>query len=90
MSVGHAHETEPSGPSGSDVFISMLMAVVAAGVVWALVYGVFAGASYGLEYFKIVVPEIVTTVLRTASMIVPVLAAIPAAWLGYKFTLKLP
>jgi hypothetical protein len=90
MSVGQMHESEHSGPSGSDVFISMLGAVVAAGVAWSVVFGLFAGASYGLEYFKIVVPEIVTTVLRVGSMIVPVLVAIPAAFLGYKFILRLP
>lgn len=90
MSVGHMQATEHKGPSGSDVFISMLGAVVAAGVVWSVVFGLFAGTSYGLEYFKIAVPDVVSSILQTASMIVPVLAAIPAGWLGYKFILKLP
>lgn len=89
MSVSQTHQND-SAASGSDVIISMLGAVVAAGVVWGVVFGVFAGASYGLEYFKIAVPEIVGTVLRIGSMVVPVLAAIPAAFMAYKFVLRLP
>jgi hypothetical protein len=88
MSVGHTNQAQ--GPSGSDVFVSMLGAAVVAGVVWSVVFGLFAGASYSLEYFKLTVPEIVTTILRVGSMILPVLAAVPAAWKSYSFILKLP
>lgn len=90
MSVEEAHNSGHQGPSAMDVFIALLGAAVAAGVVWSLVYGVFAGAAYGLEYFSIAVPPIVTDGLHIAGRWLPVLAAIPAAWFGYKFILRLP
>lgn len=90
MSVSQVHQSEYKGPSGTDVLIAMLGAIVFAGVVWGIVFGVFAGISYGLEFFKLAVPEIVSTILRIGSMIVPVLAAVPAAFLSYKFILRLP
>lgn len=83
-------ESEHQGPSTSDVLICMFGAAAIAFAVWAAVFGVFAGALYGLEYFKLIVPELVTNGLRAAQAIVPVLAAIPAAWFSYKFLIRLP
>ena len=90
MSVEESHNSGHGGPPAMDVFIALLGAGVVAGVVWSIVYGVFAGAAFGLEYFNIALPEIVTSGLQLAARFLPLLAAIPAGWLGYKFILRLP
>jgi hypothetical protein len=90
MSVGETHQSEHSGPSGSDVLIAMLGAVVLAGVVWSVVFGVLAGIPVGLEYLKVTLPEVAVSILNAATQIAPWLAAIPTAWFSYKFILRLP
>lgn len=90
MTVEGSHHAEHTGPSGSDVLIAMLGAAVIAGLVWALVFGALAGVAFGLEFFKVTLPQVAADGLQAATRILPVLAAIPAAWLSYKFILKLP
>ena len=90
MSVEETHKSGHGGPPAMDVLVALLGAGVIAGVVWSVVYSTFAGAAFGLDYFKIALPEVVTNGLHLAARVLPVLAAIPAAWFGYKFILRLP
>lgn len=90
MSVGETHHLEHAGPSATDVLIAMLGAVVIAGVVWSVVFGALAGIAYGLEYFQIALPEVAVSGLQIATQFLPILAAVPAAWVSYKFILRLP
>jgi hypothetical protein len=90
MSVGETHHAEHTGPSGTDVLIALLSAIVVAGVVWSVVFGALAGIAYALEFFQVALPEVAVTGLRIATQFLPILAAIPAAWVGYKFILRLP
>lgn len=91
MSVGESHTSEHgSGLQAMDIFVSLFGAAVIAGVVWSLVFGVFAGAAYGLEYFAVEVPQLAADGLRLAGSVLPWLAAIPAAWFSYQFIIRLP
>ncbi len=89
MSAEHTSE-HASGPAAMDIFVGLLGAGTIAGVVWSVVFGLFAGAAYGLEYFQVQVPQLVTDGLHIASQVLPWLAAIPAAWFGYQFIIRLP
>lgn len=91
MSVGESHKSEHgSGLEAMDVFVSLFGAAVIAGVVWSVVFGVFAGTAYGLEYFAVEVPQMVSDGLRIAGAVLPWLAAIPAAWFSYQYIIRLP
>lgn len=91
MSVGESHTSEhASGPETMDIFVSLFGAAVIAGVVWSLVFGVFAGVAYGLEYFQVQLPQLAADGLRIAGNVLPWLAAIPAAWFGYQYIIRLP
>lgn len=87
--TGHTTE-HVSGPKAMDVFVGLLGAATIAGVVWSVVFGLFAGAAYGLEYFQVQLPQLATDGLQAASQLLPWLAAIPAAWFGYQFIIRLP
>ncbi|MCW5874062.1 MAG: hypothetical protein KIS88_05390 [Anaerolineales bacterium] len=91
MSVGESHTSKhDSGLDTMDVFVSLFAAAVIAGVVWSVVFGVFAGAAYGLEYFQVELPQLAADGLRIAGSVLPWLAAIPAAWFGYQYIVRLP
>jgi len=91
MAEGETHqELENYSPPAQDMFISALGALVFAGLAWAVVMGVFIGTNFGLEYFQITVPELVTTGLDLASKVLPVLAALITGWLSYRFLIRLP
>jgi hypothetical protein len=91
MSDAIAHEgTENQALSAGDLIICMLGALVAAGVAWSVVFGLFAGANYGLTYFQIAVPDLALQALDISSKVLPALAALIAGWIGYRFLIKLP
>ncbi len=83
-------EAEQYGPPIGEVIICALGALSFAGLAWAVVFGVFVGANFGLEYFQIIVPELVTTGLDIGSKVLPVLAALATGWLSYRFLIRLP
>jgi hypothetical protein len=89
MTVGESHSSE-GGLQATDVFVSLFAAGAIAGVVWAIVFGLFSGAAYGLEYFQVALPQIAQDGLSIARDVLPWLAAIPAAWFGYQFIIRLP
>ncbi|UYN90248.1 MAG: hypothetical protein KIT08_03180 [Anaerolineales bacterium] len=89
MSAEHTSE-HGSGLSATDIFVGLLGAGTIAGVVWSVVFGLFAGAAFGLEYFQVQLPQIAADGLHIASQVLPWLAAIPAAWFGYQFIIRLP
>ncbi|MCL4257369.1 MAG: hypothetical protein KJZ53_02430 [Anaerolineales bacterium] len=85
------HTTEHgSGLEATDIFVGLLGAGTIAGVVWSVVFGLFAGAAFGLEYFQVQLPQLAADGLHVASQVLPWLAAIPAAWFGYQFIIRLP
>lgn len=91
MTEGDMHEeVENYGPPAVDLLVSALGALFFAGLAWALVFGVFFGAIFGLEYFQITVPELVITGLDIGSKVVPVLAFVVTGWLSYRFLIRLP
>lgn len=91
MSESELNEgTEHYSPPAGDVFICMLGALVAAGVAWSVLFGLFAGANYGLTYFQITLPELAARALDLSSTVVPALAALIAGFIGYRFLMKLP
>ncbi len=91
MSEGELHQSsEHSAPPTRDVIVCLLGALVAAFVAWASVYGLFAGLFYGLTNFNIVLPELAVTVLHAVAGAAPLLAALLAAVIGYRFLIKLP
>ncbi|QYK51735.1 MAG: hypothetical protein KF701_04380 [Anaerolineales bacterium] len=79
-----------SGLEAADIFVGLLGAGTIAGVVWSVVFGLFAGAAFGLEYFQVQLPQLAADGLHVASQVLPWLAAIPAAWFGYQFIIRLP
>lgn len=83
-------EGEHYAPPAGDLLVSALGALFLALVAWSLVFGLFFGANFGLEYFKIAVPELVTTGLEIGSKVLPVLVALVTGWLSYRFLIKLP
>lgn len=88
--AGVHQETDQYGPPLQDILICAFGALFFAGLAWALVFGLFFGANFGLEYFKITVPELVVTGLEIGSKVVSVLAALVTGLLSYKFLIKLP
>lgn len=81
---------EHSAPLTRDVIVCLLGAIAAAFVAWAAAYGLFAGLFYGLTYFNIVLPELAVSALIVIAGASPVLAALLAAFIGYRFLIKLP
>jgi hypothetical protein len=91
MSEGELHQSsEHSAPPTRDVIVCLLGAVAAAFVAWAAVYGLFAGLFYGLTNFNIVLPELAVSALNAIAGVAPLLAALIAAAIGYRFLIKLP
>lgn len=84
------HEQEHYSPPAGDVLVSILGAVFFGLAAWSVVFGLFVGANYGLEYFQIAVPELVTTGLDISSKVLPALAALITGWLSYRFLIRLP
>jgi hypothetical protein len=85
------HESEHYGPPAMDVFISMLGALVIGGVVWAGGFGTVAALNYAGEIFQIYPPanQLINTTIQTGYVAGPILAGLLAAWLAYRFLLKL-
>jgi Na+/glutamate symporter len=74
-----------------DVFISMLGALVIGGVVWAGGFGTVAALNYAGEMFQIYPPanQLINTAIQIGYVAGPILAGLLAAWLAYRFLLKL-
>ena len=83
---GSEHYSPPTG----DVIVCLLGALVAAGITWAVVFGLFAAANYGLAQFQITLPQLAFDALDLGAKAVPALAALIAAAIGYRFLIKLP
>lgn len=86
MQEGPAHYNPPA----SDVIVCLLGALVAAGITWAVVFGLFVGANYGITQFQITLPQIVLDGLDLGAKVVPILAALIAGLVGYRFLIRLP
>jgi len=93
MSAAELHdEPEQIGPPTMDVIISVLGALVAGVVVWSICVGVIAGINYAGEYFQIGPPTnaLLAGAIQTAYLVFPILAALGAAGLAYRFLIRLP
>jgi hypothetical protein len=85
------HEDEQYAPPPMDVFISMLGALVVGGVVWAGGFGTVAALNYAGEMLQIYPPanELINSGIQIGFTAGPILAGLLAAWLTYRFLLKL-
>ncbi|MEX2161339.1 MAG: hypothetical protein WD751_05425 [Anaerolineales bacterium] len=82
---------EQYGPPPMDVFISLLGALVVGGVVWAGGVGAVAGLNYLGTMFAITPPDnaLINGAIQTGFVAGPILIGLLAAWLTYRFLLKL-
>lgn len=87
----HTNESEHYGPPAIDVFISAMGALVIGSVIWAGGYLTVLGINYGLETFGLALPAnpLINGAIQTSFVAVPILAGLVAAWLSYRFLLKL-
>lgn len=87
----HTNEREHYGPPPMDIFISLLGALVIGGVVWAGGYGTVAAINYAGPMFQIYPPanSLIATAIQIGFIAGPILAGLAAAWLAYRFLLKL-
>jgi hypothetical protein len=87
----NAHESHQYSPPFTDVLISLLGALVIGGVVWAGGFGTVAAINYAGEVFQIYPPanDLINTGIQIGFVAVPILAGLTAAWLAYRFLLKL-
>ncbi|HLD93935.1 MAG TPA: hypothetical protein VI703_07015 [Anaerolineales bacterium] len=87
----HTNEGQQYGPPFTDVLISLLGAVVVGGVVWAGGFGTVAAIHYAGQVFQIYPPanQLINTVIQSGFVAGPILAGLLAAWLTYRFLLKL-
>lgn len=87
----HLNENEHYGPPPMDVFISILGATVIGGVVWAGGYGTMAAINYAGQMFQIYPPAnpLIATGIQIGFVAGPILVGLLAAWLAYRFLLKL-
>ncbi len=87
----HTNEGEHYGPPPIDVFISLLGAIVIGGVVWAGGYGAVAAINYAGQIFQIYPPanSLINAAIQIGFIAGPILAGLLAAWLAYRFLLKL-
>ena len=86
-----AHEGEHYGPPPIDIFISVLGALVVGGVIWAGGFGTVVAINYAGQMFQIYPPgnELISTGIQFGFVAGPILAGLLAAWLTYRFLLKL-
>lgn len=87
----NTHEPEHYGPPPMDMFISALGALVIGGIVWAGGYGTVLAINYGAEMLGIYPPAnpLINSAIQTGFLVGPILAALVAFWLSYRFLLKL-
>ena len=87
----HVSEQEHYGPPLIDVLISALGALVIGGVVWAGGFGTVAALNYAGQMFQIYPPanQLIATAIQIGYIAGPILAGLLAAWLSYRFLLKL-
>ncbi len=87
----HTNEGEHYGPPPTDVIISLLGAIVIGGIVWAGGYGTVAAVNYAGQTFQIYPPAnpLINTLIQIGFVAGPVLAALLATWLAYRFLIKL-
>ena len=87
----NTHEGHQYSPPFTDVLISLLGALVIGGVVWAGGFGTVAAINYAGEALQIYPPanELVKTGIQIGFVAGPILAGLIAAWLAYRFLLKL-
>ena len=83
---GSAHYSPPA----NDVIICLLGALVAAGITWAIFFGLFAGANYGIAQFQITLPQFALDGLDLGAKIIPILGALVAGLVSYRFLIRLP
>ncbi len=74
-----------------DILISMLEALMIGSTVWAGGYGAVALINYAGQVFQIYPPanSLIATAIQTGYIAGPILAGLLAAWLAYRFLLKL-
>ena len=86
-----ANEHEQYGPPPMDVFISLLGALVIGCVVWAGGYGTVAAINYAGQMLQIYPPanSLIATAIQIGYIAGPILVGLVAAWLAYRFLLKL-
>ncbi|MEX1247035.1 MAG: hypothetical protein WEA61_01015 [Anaerolineales bacterium] len=82
---------EHYGPPPMDVFISLLGALVIGGVVWAGGAASVVGLNYAGEMLGISPPAnpLINGAIQTGFVVGPVLVGLLAAWLSYRFLLRL-
>lgn len=87
----NAHEGEHYGPPPIDIFISLLGALVIGGVVWAGGFGTVEALNYAGQVVQVYPPanELMNTAIQIGFVAGPILAGLLAAWLAYRFLLKL-
>lgn len=87
----HANEGQQYGPPFIDVFISLMGALVIGGVVWAGGFGTVAAINYAGQMLQIYPPvnPLINTAIQVGFIAGPILAGLLAAWLAYRFLLKL-
>lgn len=87
----HTHEGKQYSPPFIDVLISLLGALALGGIVWAGGYGTVAALNFAGQTFEIYPPAnpLIATAIQVGYVAVPILAGLTAAWLAYRFLLKL-
>ena len=91
MAEHNMEEAPQYAPPLQDVLVSVLGALVIGGVVWGSGVGVVAGINYGAALLEIYPPanEMINTAIQAGYVAGPILAGLLAAWLSYRFLLKL-